>query len=129
MKIIRYMTVLLITIFSMAAYSQAKPYQALTLVDALKENKAPILFDVRTPSEFKSGHIEGAINIPFDQISQRIDQILQFKDQLVVVYCRSGRRAQTATDTLEKEGFTELYDLTGHMIAWQKNSYPVVVQY
>jgi rhodanese-related sulfurtransferase len=128
MKLFRTFSVLLLTIFSMAAYSQAKPYQALNLVDALKENRAPILLDVRTPAEFQSGHIAGAINIPFDQLPQRIKEISQFKQQEVVVYCRSGRRAEVATDTLESEGFTQLYDLTGHMIAWNKNNYPVIAQ-
>ncbi len=72
-----------------------------------------LLIDVRTPAEFQSGAIPGAINIPVDTITQHLDQIPQ--DQPVVLYCRSGNRSNQAAKKLAKEGYDELFDLGGIM--------------
>lgn len=76
-----------------------------------------LLVDVRTPGEFASGHVEGAINIPFDQASARLAEFGD-KDKPVVLYCRSGRRSAIAKDTLEKAGFKTVYDI-GAMSNWR----------
>ena len=54
---------------------------------------SPVILDVRTPEEYAAGHVPGAINIPHDQVRARLAEIDSAKDQPIVVYCRSGRRA------------------------------------
>ena len=70
------------------------------------------LVDVRSPGEFGSGHIDGAINIPVDQIAARHTEIGP-KDRAVVVYCASGMRSASAASTLKGLGFTTVADVGG----------------
>lgn len=81
-----------------------------------------VLIDVRTREEFASGHIEGAINIPVEEIGQRLSEVPQ--DQTVVLYCRSGNRSAQAANILERAGYDGIYDLGG-IIAWTNAGYPV----
>lgn len=81
------------------------------------QNRQPhVLVDVRTPQEFASGHIAGAVNIPLQELPRQLDSLP--KDQPVVLYCRSGARSSTAAQMLARAGFTEIYDLGG-IISWQ----------
>ena len=64
------------------------------------------VIDVRTPEEFASGHIDGAINIPYDQIGEKLPTLKNIKkDDNILVYCRSGRRSETAKQTLNQFGY------------------------
>jgi len=81
-----------------------------------------LLVDVRTPQEFNSGHIEGAVNIPLQELAQRTSEIPQ--DEPVVVYCRSGNRSSTAARMLSNAGYDQVYDLGG-VIDWQAQGYPL----
>mgnify|MGYP001053220634 CR=1 FL=1 len=81
-----------------------------------------ILIDVRTPQEFNSGHIAGAINIPVDQVANRLSEIPA--DIPVVLYCRSGNRSAQAANILNQSNYNEVYDLGG-IIQWQSAGYPV----
>jgi rhodanese-related sulfurtransferase len=74
------------------------------------------LVDVRTPAEFAAGHIEGAINVPVDQLGARLGELGE-RDGALVVYCRSGNRSATATRQLRQAGFTQVHDL-GAMTSW-----------
>ena len=65
--------------------------------------------DVRTPQEFASGHVPGAINIPFDEIGKRAAEIGPPSTR-VVLYCRTGRRSGIAADALDKAGYKKVYD-------------------
>ncbi len=73
------------------------------------------LVDVRTPGEFAAGHIEGAVNVPLQQLSERLGELPRDRD--LVLYCRSGHRSHLARKTLEQAGFTKLHDL-GPKSAW-----------
>lgn len=75
-----------------------------------------LLLDVRSPAEFAGGHIDGARNIPVDQLAGRLAEVGP-KDKAVVVYCRSGARSSSATQVLRSAGYTQVYDL-GPMSAW-----------
>lgn len=81
------------------------------------------LVDVRTPEEFASGHIEGAVNIPVDVLNQYISQLPT--DQPIVVYCRSGNRSATAVDILENAGLTNVYDIQGGTNSWTSQGLPL----
>lgn len=66
--------------------------------------------DVRTPAEFQSGHVPGAVNIPYDQLPQRRHE-LGAPSTPVLLYCQSGRRSGIAAADLRQAGFTRVYDL------------------
>ena len=82
-------------------------------------DEAPFVLDVRTPEEFVSGHVPGAVNIPYDQVGARLAEVP--KDKQVVLYCRSGRRAAMAGQVLVQNGYTTLQHLEGDMTAWVAN--------
>ena len=82
------------------------------------------VIDVRTPAEFATGHVPGAINIPHDEIGQRLQDIPVTRDQAVLVYCRSGRRAGLAEAVLSDAGYSSLYHLEGDMLEWSANQRP-----
>lgn len=81
-----------------------------------------LLIDVRTPEEYATGIIAGAVNIPVDQLSQRLSEVP--KDQPVVVYCHSGNRSGQASQILDQAGYTQVYDLGG-ISQWQSAGMPV----
>lgn len=66
-----------------------------------------MILDVRTQEEYNDGHIEGAVNIPVDQIEES-DIYGVAKDEAIAVYCRSGGRAGVAVSILEKRGYTQV---------------------
>jgi rhodanese-related sulfurtransferase len=76
------------------------------------------LIDVRSVEEFESGHLDGAVNIPVDQLDGRLAE-LEPKDKGVVVYCASGFRSARAAKALSAAGFSEVGDL-GAMSNWTK---------
>lgn len=85
--------------------------------------QAPFVLDVRTPEEFVTGHVPGAVNIPYDQVGARLAEVPRDKD--IVLYCRSGRRAAMAAEALAENGYTRLRYLEGDMPAWIAQGRPV----
>lgn len=79
--------------------------------------KGAVLLDVRTPEEFKGGHLDGALNIPVQVLEARLGELADKKDTDVVIYCHSGRRSATAKRLMEAQGFKKVHDL-GPMTAW-----------
>lgn len=79
----------------------------------------PVILDVRTKTEFDSGHIEGAINVPIDNISENlIASVVPEKSDTVIVYCKSGIRSSIASGEMEKMGYTGILDMAGGIDAW-----------
>ncbi len=74
------------------------------------------LVDVRSPDEYGTKHIDGAINVPVDQVSSHD---FGGKDKPLVLYCRAGHRSQQAAEQLQKDGYTKVY-LLGPMDAWER---------
>ena len=85
-----------------------------------------ILLDVRTLEEYQSGHIKNSINIPHDQLILNINVLDQYRNQPIVVFCRSGRRAQLVIETLIENKFDQIVDLQGDIQAWKTSGFPVV---
>ncbi|MBE2271938.1 MAG: rhodanese-like domain-containing protein [Anaerolinea sp.] len=81
-----------------------------------------LLIDVRTREEFASGHIAGAVNIPVEEIGSRLSEIPA--DETVVLYCRSGNRSAQASQILNQNGYSTVYDLGG-VIAWTAAGLPL----
>lgn len=91
-------------------YEQITPDEAKALMDS---EDGYIILDVRTPEEFAERHIEGAILIPDYGIGEKAESILTDKEQLILVYCRSGRRSKNAANELATLGYTNIKEFGG----------------
>ncbi|MBA4421852.1 MAG: MerR family transcriptional regulator [Syntrophus sp. (in: bacteria)] len=70
-----------------------------------------LIIDVRTEAEWKSGHIEGAVLIPYEKIEEKIGTVAKDKSKRIYLYCRTGRRANIAKDSLDKLGYKDVINL------------------
>jgi len=91
-----------------------------SIIDNYDKNKDVVIIDVRTESEYKSGHLKEAVNIPVSEISS----IEYDKDTKIIVYCRSGSRSANAAKMLSEMGYSKVLDMGG-IINWE---YEVVVE-
>ena len=83
-----------------------------------------VILDVRTVSEFDSGHLEDAINIPVEVLSSHLSGLNQ-NDELLV-YCRTGNRSTTAVGVLRESGYDKIYHMDGGITAWNSAGFPTV---
>lgn len=86
----------------------------------------PLILDVRDATEFASGHIQGAKNIPVTELANRLKEIEKFKDKPVLVHCQRGTRANTACKILKAQQFSQLNNLQGGLAAWVEAKLPLV---
>ena len=98
-----------------ASYDQISGAEAKALMDS---ESGYIIIDARTQEEYDQGHISGAILIPEYEIADRVEKELPNKDQLILVYCRSGRRSKIAAEELVKLGYTNVKEFGG-IIDWE----------
>ncbi|WP_069998306.1 rhodanese-like domain-containing protein [Cellulosilyticum sp. I15G10I2] len=80
-----------------------------------KVDKAIVILDVREEIEYRSGYINGAINLPVGQIKEKIAAMDLSKDTKIIIYCQSGARSTRACSVLENMGYNNLYNLGGIM--------------
>ena len=95
---------------------EANTYRQITMqqaVEMMEKEENYIILDVRTHEEFAAGHIPGAIVIPNETIGTKEIAQLPDKDQLIMVYCRSGNRSKQASDKLVKLGYTNIIEFGG----------------
>ena len=97
-----------------AVYVNITAQEAKTIMDT---EKGYIILDVRTQEEFDEKHIPGAILIPDYEIKEKAPEMLTDKDQLLLVYCRSGRRSKEAAQALVELGYTNIKEFGG-IIDW-----------
>ena len=95
---------------SSSGYSRISMDEAVKM---MKNEKNYIILDVRRPDEFAEGHIPGAINVPNEEIGTAEIAELPDKSQLILVYCRSGRRSMEASEKLVKLGYTNIVEFGG----------------
>ena len=76
-----------------------------------------VILDVREQDEYDAGHIPGAILIPYTQIEEKAEEVRTDKNQLILVYCRSGRRSKIAAESLVELGYTNIKEFGG-IIDW-----------
>jgi rhodanese-related sulfurtransferase len=86
--------------------------------------ESALILDVRSEAEFTRGHVPGAVNLSHDRLAAQLDELDAAKDQPIVVYCESGRRASLAADVLLEAGFTDIRHLTGDMSDWRSKERP-----
>ena len=87
-------------------------------VEMMRDEKNYIILDVRRPDEYADGHIPGAINVPNEEIGTAEIPELPDKAQLILVYCRSGRRSKEASEKLTKLGYTNIVEFGG-ILDWK----------
>jgi len=121
---------------AVAAVAPATPAQSVEAVPAAEAPKATItdidwnkalemskagavLIDVRTPAEVAEGMAPGAINIPLQEIEQRLSEFPKDKDLLI--YCRSGKRSMAASNFLIENGYDKVFNVVGGFLAFPKN--------
>jgi phage shock protein E len=97
---------------------------AVELSDRIAAGDAPLILDVRTDAEFEAGHIPGAIQIPHDQVKDRIGELPTDTSVEIVVHCQSGRRAEMAEAELIAAGYTNVRSLDGHWAGWSAAGLP-----
>ena len=88
-----------------------KDINSSQLNDIIKNKEKFLLLDVRTEGEYHANHIPNAINIPLDNLDSQIEHLEPYKDDNIVIYCRSGHRSITAAYILEENGFKHLFNL------------------
>ena len=92
--------------------------------DLIADEADLVVLDVRTVSEYESGHLEGAINIPVEVLGGRLSE-LNTDDELLV-YCRTGNRSTTAVGILRENGYDRVYHMDGGITAWMSAGFPTV---
>jgi len=125
MTISKQIILALFTLF-VAVNLNAKDISQDELQTLMNSETKPLLIDVRSEDEYAEGHIAGAINIPYKELEQRLLELSGVKDRQIILYCRSGRRAGIAKETLQQNGFTQLDHLSGDYIAWHEKKLPSV---
>lgn len=117
---------LLLAVMMLTACGQAKEndqgavYVNITAEEAkriMDSEEGYIILDVRTQEEYDEGHIPGAIVISHEEIAEKAEEVLTDKDQLILVYCRSGRRSEIAAEALVELGYTNIKEFGG-IIDW-----------
>ena len=120
------LSILLLTAMFLTACGQDKHnnreavYVNITAEEAkqiMDSEEGYIILDVRTREEYDEGHIPGAIVIPHEEITEKAEKMLTDKNQLLLVYCRSGRRSKIAAEALVKLGYTNIKEFGG-IIDW-----------
>ena len=97
-----------------AVYMNITAEEAKQIMDT---EEGYIILDVRTQEEYDQGHIPGAILICHEEIAEKAEKVLTDKDQLILVYCRSGRRSKIAAEALAELGYTNIKEFGG-IIDW-----------
>ncbi len=92
----------------------------------LINHRDALVLDVREDKEYSAGHIPNAKHIPLGQLGTRITELQKYKAKPIVVNCRSGARSASACGVLGKQGFGEVYNLSGGILAWEQANLPLV---
>ena len=115
------LSALMFTGCSGTSNSQTNTYRQITMdeaVNMMAQETGYIILDVRRPDEYAAGHIPNAINVPNETIGTAEIPELPNKDQLIMVYCRSGRRSKEASEKLVKLGYTNIVEFGG-ILDWK----------
>ena len=97
-----------------AVYVNITAEEAKEIMDS---EEGYIILDVRTQEEYDQGHIPGAVVISHEEIAEKAEEVLTDKDQMILVYCRSGRRSKIAAEALVELGYTNIKEFGG-IIDW-----------
>lgn len=101
--------------------SAASTLQATQMIN----RQDAVVVDVREDAEYAKGHVMGARHIPLSQLGTRAGELQKFKSKPLIAYCESGTRSAQAVSVLRKQGFEQVFNLTGGFAAWQQAGLPV----
>lgn len=113
---------LLIRVEGSRGGAAVSPAQATHMIN--KENATVI--DIRAKEEFRAGHLPDAINIPARELQKRITELDKYKEQPIILICKTGTTAGASGSILAKAGFTKLNKLRGGIMEWQSSNLPLV---
>ena len=110
---------LLVAMLAGCGQSPAVAGMDISVDEALRlwKNKEVIIIDVRTPGEYRDGHIPGVVNIPLDELEKRMGEIS--REKKTVLICRTGNRSAQGTKLLRSKGFNNVFNSTGGMSTWK----------
>lgn len=97
------------------------------LFSAIEKKEEFILLDVRTPQEYSKGKIAGSINLPVDQVKEKVEKLIPEKEKHIYVYCLSGSRSVLAVEEMIKLGYKNVFDVKNGLLAWRVSNFPVVI--
>jgi len=108
-------------------YVQEK-YTEVTSAEARQiiNTRNPLVLDVRTPAEYKRGHLENAVLVPVQILQQNLDRLAGYKDQDILVYCATGNRSTVASKILIDDGFSRIINLRHGIVDWHRRNHPIV---
>ncbi len=113
-----------ILVVSGSGYTDVTVAQAKSMVDS---DPFLVVLDVRTQSEYDSGHIRNAKLIPLAELEERLNELNEA--DRILVYCMLGGRSSQASQILADNGFLHVYNMLGGIASWMSNGYPVYVRY
>ncbi len=93
--------------FQKSNYTEVSSKDAFALI----QNIQPVVLDVRTDAEFKSGHLENAVLIPVQQLQSRLKELSAYKNQDILIYCATGNRSTVASKIMIDSGFKRIYNM------------------
>jgi rhodanese-related sulfurtransferase len=85
-----------------------------------------LILDIRSANEYKSGHIQGARNVPLNELTKKLESWSEFKNRPVVLYCNTGTTTSRAVRLLKKAGFEQINNLEGGVVAWKEANLPLL---
>ena len=92
---------------------------------AIMENNGTIVLDVRTVEEYGRGHLKSSINLPVDQLMEKVEKLLPDKSNTIYVYCLSGSRSEVATEAMSQMGYTKVFNMAGGVLVWRLKRFPM----
>jgi len=102
----------------------AKPLSPMDAVRTASHDDALVL-DLRSENEYQGGHIINSVNIPLGFLESRISEIQKYKSSPVILVCQSGNRSLQAANTLKKQAFENIYNMSGGILAWKNANLPL----
>lgn len=118
------MSILLTILFSVIICAQVDDIKSISNNEFLKKmnDTSVVILDVRTPAELKGplGQLDGVINIPLQELDKRIGELNKYKEEEIMVLCRTGKRSKLATEILKKNGFNVI-NVLGGMTEYREN--------
>ena len=103
-------------------YSSISPAESTQMIN----HDDAVVIDVRESNEYSEGHIINSLHIPLVSLKTRLKDIEKYKTKKVIIACRSGNRSSSACATLKKEGFEQVFNLGGGVMAWESANLPLV---
>ena len=107
--------------YHQASYREVASSEAAEFI----QNEQPIILDVRTPNEYKRGHLYNSVLIPVQELQNRYKELGTDKDREILIYCATGNRSTVASKILIDSGFKHIVNMRGGIYDWSKKNYPV----